>query len=193
MKIVQIGANWGYDNLTEYLQSNQIEPELALFVEPFSIHLEKLSECYSNYNNVHIENVAVRTSSMEDRDLEIFYCEEDGPGYAVASIDPNHIYKHCGQVQLYSFVVPSVTIKQLLDKYGLHKIDWLLLDVESLDADLVLDFPWSEYDIQRVDIEHLHLGSQGEQVIRTFEEHGYSFEGEGISSYDWKFIKSQYA
>ena len=46
MKIVQIGTNKGNDDLSNYLLSNFDELEFGLFVEPNSLHIEDIANCY---------------------------------------------------------------------------------------------------------------------------------------------------
>ena len=186
MKIVQLGANRGSDSLTRYLEDHKEEIELLVLVEPFKLHLDALSECYKDYKNVVIENIAVKPKFIEQKELTIFYYKGDGPTYHVASIDPSHIRKHYGNVDLDSFTIPSLTIEEVLDKHNLHDLDWLLIDVEGLDAELILNFDWPSYRIGRVDVEHLHLGNDSWKVLELLEYLGYS-KIESTNTFDWAF------
>jgi len=186
MKIVQLGANRGSDSLFRYLEQHKDEVELLVLVEPFQLHLDILEACYKDYDSAIIENVAVRPTFIKKEELTIFYYKEDGPAYHVASINPSHIYKHYGNVQLDSFTIPSLTIGQILDKHGLKELDWLLVDVEGLDAELILDFDWNSYRIKRVDVEHLHLGNDSWKVMELFESLGYT-KIESTNTFDWAF------
>ena len=58
MKVVQIGTNRANDDLSNYLLSNYEKLEFCLLVEPFSLHIDKIKECYSKFDNVLIENIA---------------------------------------------------------------------------------------------------------------------------------------
>ena len=186
MKIVQLGANKGSDPLYRYIRRHNVNIDLLLLVEPFKLHLEDLAECYRDYENVFIENVAVYPSGSDQKELKIWYYEKDGPGYEVASCDPHHIYKHYGIVTLDSFIIPCMTIESLLSKYKLVEFDWLLVDVEGLDAELILNFDWNSYAIKRVDIEHLHLNTDTQKVLDLFASLGYS-RIESTNSFDWAF------
>jgi FkbM family methyltransferase len=188
MKIIQLGANKGHDHLTEYLNASSLELELGIFVEPNQLHLEELKECYSAFPNAIIENIAIKTSDMEGDELTIYYYELDGPAFAVASTDPQHIKKHYGDVVLDSFIVPCITLDELFKKYELKEIDWLLIDVEGLDAQIALDFDWDSYTIKRVDIENLHLGEDSERVRSIFTSRGYQ-EINSTNGFDWAFAK----
>ena len=48
MRIVQIGANKGDDNLANYLKKNYKKLDFALFVEANPIHIKDLKECYKD-------------------------------------------------------------------------------------------------------------------------------------------------
>jgi len=186
MKIVQIGSNNGNDPLYRYLQPYKSEIETLILVEPFKIHLDDLRECYKDFESVIIENVAVKTKSIPEEELTIHYYEGDAPTYHVASIYPEHIYKHYGVVPLNSFTIPCVTIEEILNKHNLKEFDWLLIDVEGLDAELVLNFDWSSYKIKRVDVEHLHLGNDSSRVLDLFQNMGYN-KIESTNAFDWAF------
>ena len=55
MNIVQLGACVGNDDLTKLIGESQ--PNILILVEPMSIHNEKITECYNNITNKHIENI----------------------------------------------------------------------------------------------------------------------------------------
>ena len=79
MKIVQIGTNKGNDDLSNYLLSNFDELEFGLFVEPNSLHIEDIANCYSKFNNIKIENVAIKTISQNQNTLTIYYHTNEYP------------------------------------------------------------------------------------------------------------------
>ena len=123
MKVVQIGSNKGNDHLFNFLKSNYTELDFGLFVEPNTLHIEDLKNCYSNYSNAIIENIAAKSPLRTETELEIFYNTNDGPGYEIASCDINHIKKHMNWIsylnegEIKSFKIPCVTLEELFDKY----------------------------------------------------------------------------
>ena len=190
--IVQIGANYGDDDLANYIKKNCLDIDFALFVEANQVHIPALKECYKNYKNAIIENIAVKLPHVEDDELTIFYHTNDGPQYGISSCDINHILKHVEFVpylkdgEIKSFKVPCVTMEELFDKYGIKELDWLLLDVEGIDAELLLSFNWKKYKIKRVEVEHLHLGEYKEQIANMFVNMGY-VQTKALHEYDWAF------
>jgi FkbM family methyltransferase len=190
--VVQIGANYGDDDLSWYLKKNCPDLEFALFVEANSIHIPKLKECYKNYQNAIIENIAVKVPDNSDKELTIYYHTNDAPQYGIASCNIEHIYKHMEFVpylkdgEIKSFTVPCITMEDLFEKYQIEELDWLLLDVEGIDAELLLSFDWKKYKIKRVEFEHLHLGKHKDQIRKMFLEMGY-IERNSLHEYDWCF------
>lgn len=190
--IVQIGSNYGDDELANYIKTNVEDLNFGLFVEANQIHIPKLQECYKDYPNAIIENIAVKTPDVEDSELTIFYHTNDGPQYGISSCDINHIYKHMEFVpylkdgEIKSFNVPCITLEELFDKYQIKSLDWLLLDVEGIDAELILTFNWDKYKINRVEFEHLHLGDYKEEIKNKFLRMGYK-QVQSLHEYDWAF------
>lgn len=193
MKIVQIGANKGNDDLTKYIKKNYSELEFALFVEANSLHIQELKECYSEYDNVFIENIAIKPSTYKENTLKLYYYEDDAPLYAVTSCHKSHIEKHYGHFnysedKIHEFEVPSLTIDELFSKYKIDKLDWLLLDVEGIDAELLLDVNWGTYDITKIEYEKLHLGEHKKSIEKIFKDLGY-VRSIALHHYDDAWVK----
>jgi hypothetical protein len=69
MRIVQIGSNKGNDDLSKYLKNNFSKIDFGLFVEANPLHINDLEECYSSYNNIFIENVAIKAHFQNEEQL----------------------------------------------------------------------------------------------------------------------------
>ena len=190
MKIVQIGSNRGNDDLSRELKKAFSNLEFALFVEPNSLHIEDLKTCYSCYSNAIIENIAIGFIPNQD-DMTIFYHVDDGPGYEVASCKYEHVRYHYPTGEIKSFNISCITLEELLDKHHIIDLDWLLLDVEGIDAELVLSFNWQKYNIKRIDVESIHLDRYGkyrDKIHKMFLDMGYK-NIPALHEYDWAFEK----
>ena len=153
ISVVQVGSNKGSDDLYRHLTSNYSALDFGLFVEANPVHIPELTECYKCFDNVIIKNIAIKSPNQTEDSLTIFYDTND-PQLQVASCDINHVLKHqhCwpgGEIK--SFEIPAITLEQLLDSYNIQKLDWLLLDIEGIDAEIILTFNWSKYQIQRIE------------------------------------------
>ena len=194
MKLVQIGANKGDDELAKHIKKNYDKLDFALFIEANPLHIEDLKKCYAGYENVYIENIAIKPSSYERDTLKLYYYEDDAPLYAVTSCVKSHIEKHYGHFnysedKLHQFEVPSLTIDELFENYNINELDWLLLDVEGIDAELLLDTDWSKYKIKKIEYEKLHLGENKNPIENIFKELGY-VKTNSLHHYDDAWIKS---
>lgn len=190
MVIVQLGANKGNDGLTHWLKENNPEITQLVLVEPFHVHHQSLLDCYSEVPNKVIDSVAI---DVQPGKFTLYYSPDDAPNYHVSSLTKEHIIKHYSPtVPIEELEVEVITLEQLLKKHKLHKVDWLLVDIEGVDADVVLSFPWSEFDIRRVDIEWLHLGNKLLPIKQMFHNLGYTqTKGRDLEGYDIGFEKNE--
>lgn len=191
MKVVQIGSNKGNDDLSEYLKYNVSDLTFGLFVEPNSFCISDLKNCYSNYSNVFIENVAIKTPFQDEEELEIFYNTYDH-SMEISSCKLSHVQTHtywCPEIrdgEIKSFKVPCLTLENLLDKYQIKYLDWLLLDIEGIDAEVLLSFNWEKYNIKKIEFEHLHLGNYAYNIRCMLEGMGYK-QVKSLNNNDWSF------
>lgn len=198
--IVQIGAHCGGDNLSKYILENYQSLKLGLFVEANPSHIEALKECYSRLDNVQIENLAIKYFDDPSDKIIIFYHDND-PDKQVASSDINHVKKHeiywqsGGSIQ--SFTSDALTLHELLDKYKLVNIDWLLLDIEGMEPNIIMNLNFDKYKIHKIEFEALHLGDKKDLIIDKLKKLGY-IQVNSLHEYDIAFqlkdsIFDQYA
>jgi hypothetical protein len=174
MRVVQIGSNKGNDHLSEYLKDNYRELDFGLFVEANPLHIGNLINCYSCYKNATIENIAIKDPSYPNDNVKLYYHKNDGPMYHIASLVKQHILVYYPSEGLRSFDIPCITIEQLFDKHKIISLDWLLLDIEGIDAEILLTTDWTKYNIKKIEYERLHLGSSEEKIKNLFNRLGYN-------------------
>ena len=190
--VVQLGAHHGNDQLSRYLLTNYKDLSLGLFVEPNPIHIDKLKNCYSKFSNIVIENVAIKPSNYQNNNIEIFYHEKD-PDKQVASINIEHVQNHekfWSHGEIKSFTIPCISLEELLDKYQLINIDWLLIDTEGLEPDILLNLNFTKYNIKRLEFEKLHLHNNKAKILNKLSNEGY-YRVASLHEYDWAFEKSE--
>lgn len=197
LKVVQVGANKGNDELFQYIQNNYEEIEFGLFVEANSLHIDDLKECYKNYQNVIIENIAIKTLSQDQDNLTIYYHTNEHPHYGIASCNIEHLKKHmewCPHLQggeIKSFEVSCITLDALFEKYSIRELDILFLDIEGIDAEVLLTFDWKKYSIKKVEFEQLHLGEYRDAIKNMMIGMGY-YQVDSLHEYNWAFEKKQF-
>jgi FkbM family methyltransferase len=187
MKIVQIGACRGNDHVTNLIKD--IEVEFLLLVEANPFNIESLKQCYANRTNI-IEHIAI-TADLTADSISFYYSVDDGPGYEVSSIKKSHPMIYYQEDQIREIQIPAISLDLLLQKYNIDYLDYLFLDIEGIDAEVALSLDLNKYNIQRVQIEFLHLGNQLADVTHHFLSHGYTLHpGIDLFGYDRMFIKN---
>jgi len=192
MKVVQIGSNKGNDDLSNHLLRNFETLEFGLFVEANPFHHNDLKTCYSKYNNAIVEILAIKTPLQKETQLELFYHTNEYPNFQITTSNLDHLLLHmaeCPHLQggeVKSFVVDCITLEELLDKYQIKYLDWILLDVEGMDAEILLTFNWKKYNIFRIEFEHIHLGHYKDAIENMFLGMGYE-KVDSLHEYDWAF------
>jgi len=178
MKVVQIGSNKGNDDLSNYIKETKVNLEFGLFVEANPLHINDLRNCYEKYANAFIENVGIKPAYEQNNNMTIYYYTIDGPNYHVASCNKEHLKKfyyhadgHLEEIK--EFSIPCISLDSLFEKYNITELDWLLVDVEGIDAEILLSTDWKKYNIKRIDYERLHLGNKKEQIEKMFSDLGY--------------------
>lgn len=154
MNILQIGANKGFDDLTDIIRDKDVKT--FIIVEPISFHNDSIQKCYQHIKNIYIENVAISEKTADF--VDFYYHTKDGPGYEVASLDIEHIIKHgYSKEGIEKISVPCTTVNALLDKFGIKNLDILYLDAEGTDEEIIRSIDFSKVNIDKIYYENLHL------------------------------------
>jgi FkbM family methyltransferase len=188
MKIVQVGACIGNDHVTELVTAKK-NVEFLLLIEPNIKALPRLQDCYKSTPNVVIENVAIVPDYSTGTSVEMFFSERDAQwGYQVTSMFKSHLEKHLYNTnEIESFNVPCSTLTDVLSKYNISYLDYLFIDIEGIDAQVLLSLDLNKYDIKYICIEVLHLTDET-SVYEFLKKHGY-VETYTSNKFDKMFIK----
>jgi|LakMenEpi03Aug12_release.lakeMendotaPanAssembly.Ray.scaffolds.fasta_scaffold58393_7 hypothetical protein len=153
MKIVQIGSNKGYDDLTEIVTKNKMtDVEILILVEPQSEFNDSLSLCYLGYN-YFIENIIINVDEQITK-CKLYSCEHK----EISSVIPNHLRKH-NQYFFDEKEIECMTINSLLKKYSLYNLDLLFIDAEGLDEEIIKNIDFELFNIKKIIYENLHINN----------------------------------
>ena len=179
MIIFQVGVCKGNDDVTKIVQKNP--PELLVLVEPNAFHNEDILDCYSEIENVHVENIAITDDPRAE--LAAFYHhKDDGPLYEVSALDPRHILKHGYHPDgIVESTIQAMTIGQVFDKHDCKKIDILSIDAEGFDDRIIRSIDLAKYDIKNIYFENLHLQSNLNAYLYNM---GYNIT-QGVGKNGW--------
>ena len=176
---------------TEFIKKNYNENSKVFVVEANPKNIEKLNKSYKNYDNVKILNFAI---SSNDDEITLYYAEEDSPHYQVCSSNINHVKKYYPNSVIKKFNIKSISINDFLKKYSINQIDYLSIDIEGLDYDVLMSIDFTKFSIDNICIEYLHLTKfQKINLINFLSKKGYSYYGYGYdhNNFDYLFIKKK--
>lgn len=149
MNLVQIGANRGNDHVTELIKEHAEPFDKIILVEPIIYVLERLSNCYKDIQNVIIENCIISNSLKK---TEIIYFHH-GYDYETSTLNSKHLIDHgCPEDRIVSNEVPNMTLTELLSKHNIHDLNYLFIDAEGQDIDIIMSL-----DLSLTPVDHIHF------------------------------------
>ena len=203
MIFVHIGAGVGdldpsvnfRDGFSEYVKKIQSDEKKIFVVEANPKNIEKLRECWKDYKHVKIFNFAITPNNYPNKNIILYYSQDDKPHYQLMSHDKNFVKQYFPKSEIKKIEIETMQINKFLEKhFSKLKIDSFSIDVEGLDYKIFMDMDLKKFDIYRFSIEYFHLNkNQKKNMIKKFIKNGYSYNGFGIdhNNLDWLFIKKK--
>ena len=201
MNYVHLGAcigDWDKTGLnrcgfTEFIKKDSKINDKIFLIEANPKNISKLKESYKNFNNARILNLGV--TSSKNNDITFFYTEDDAPYYMVCSTKINHVLKHYPNSKINEFKIKTVSVNNLFKDYIKEKnIDYLSIDLEGIDFEILMSINLNDYNIKNISIEYLHLDKkQKKHLVNYLLKYGYSYCGYGydINNFDFLFKKKK--
>lgn len=202
MKIyVQVGAGAGdkdsranfRDGFTEYIK--KLDKSLIgriLLIEPNPINIPFLRECWEDYPQAEFFNIGICLKVSLEKFINFYYAEEDGPNYQVFSMSMDHVQKHYPNQVLKESIVECITLDEFIKKNIAHnEIELLALDIEGIDAEILMETDFKKINCHQISFEYLHLGDKSKMVAETLVNGNYKFIGKGLdhNGYDYLYEK----
>lgn len=201
---IQIGAGAGdldlrancRDGFTEFIKQlpRQIIKKIIL-VEPNPLNIPLLKECWKDYPEVIIYEIGIVPKKYQNNTIDLYYCPLDGPNYQVASINKSHVKKHYGDnCELKKFIIPVKQLENFINEVTTEEIDLLALDIEGIDAEILLDINFNNLKLKYISFEHLHLGEYKNNVLNHLKNNNYEFLGLGVdhNGFDYLYINGSF-
>ena len=168
--IVQIGAYVGNDDIHDILHK---EPNAkALLIEPVPWYFEKLKENYKSIINpqrIKFDNRIIHTYDGECdfyciKDLEYKYnynAEKNWvpeiSGVKLELIKEHEQFLSNENIKYETLKLKCITVPTLLKEYNITNIDFLKIDAEGLDFDLLMNWPFEIIAPKYIKFEACHL------------------------------------
>ena len=200
---VQIGAGAGdrdarvnfRDGFTEFVKGlDKTSVSRIVLIEPNPLNIKDLMECWKDYPQAEIYNIAVVPSSHKAKVVYFYYTEKDAPNYQVASVFPEHIQKSYGKdVELKKICVGAMGVNEL-NAFLFSENEFIKLyamDIEGLDSEILFDINFDLINCEYLSFEYINLGDKEKQVLKKLRDTNFIFDGRGIDvhGYDWLFRK----
>lgn len=168
--IVQIGAYVGNDDVYKIIIN---EPSVnALLIEPVPWYFDKLKQNYSNISNpsrITFDNTVIHTYDgecqfhcMKEVEYEFNYNTDKNWGPEISGVNLQLIKQHeqylnNQQFQYETLNLKCITSLSLINKYNITDIEFLKIDAEGLDYDLITNWPFDKVKPKYIKFEHCHL------------------------------------
>ena len=201
---IQIGAGAGdldkrancRDGFTEFIKKLPRERvKKVILVEPNPLNIPLLKECWKDYPQSIIYEIGIVPKNYQNDTIDLYYCPSDAPHYQVASINKSHIYKHYGDnCVLEKFTIPVKHLDDFINEVTTEEIELLALDIEGIDAEIVLDMNLNDLKLKYISFEHVHLGEKRENVLKHLKINNYQYLGLGVdyNGLDYLYINERF-
>ena len=198
MCLIQIGSGSANldtyidDGFTSFIKKKNIKSKI-LIVEANSAHLNNLKNFWRKNLNVKIFNLAVIPDNINQNKMQFFYCQEDAPNYQIFSNSKSFVKKHFPNGTIKKKIVNCIKVSVFLKKNNVSIVDYLSIDIEGMDYEVLMNLDLKKFDIKNISFEHLHLNFwQKVKIIFKFIKHKYFFSGMGfdLRKSDWMFTKN---
>lgn len=200
---IQIGAGAGdldkranyRDGFTEFIKKLPREHiKQIILVEPNPLNIPLLKECWKDYPESIIYEIGIVPKNCTNNTIDLFYCPLDAPHYQVASINKAHVQKHYGgNCDLKKFIIPVKQLETFINEVSSEEIELLSLDIEGVDAEILLDIDFHNLRLKYLSFEHLHLGDNKNNVLTHLKNNNYEFLGLGCdyNGFDHLYINGR--
>lgn len=183
--LVNIGANDGLTNdpLRELVITKKWK---GLMVEPIPYIFERLKKTYKNKKGILLENAAVSNVNGTTNFWYIEKTRELRSGEdQIGSFDKKIVLKsieecNFSKKHLIKGEIRCLTLKKLLTKHKIKKIDVFSIDTEGFDYEIIKQIDFKKFKPQLIIFEHCHLNLKDKKAcFGLLNKSGYKIEDAG--------------
>jgi len=178
---VEFGATNGIDLSNTYLLETEFSWK-GILAEPAIVWRESL---YENRPNAAIETLCV----WKDSTSTLTFNETDDPKLSTVDIfsdkDAHRDTRQDGK----KYEVQTISLNDLLKKHKSPRyIDYLSIDTEGSEFEILKEFDFNYYNIQIITVEH-NFSQQRELIFKLLTSNSFKRVNEDISNFDDWYIK----
>tara|TARA_B110000858_G_C17735421_1_gene442277 strand:+ start:318 stop:1067 length:750 start_codon:yes stop_codon:yes gene_type:complete len=164
--LILIGAHNG--RKSKKLIEHALKFGKICLVEPTPNLFNKLKNQYNSYKDIYLINKCI--THTESKSIDFFITSEMSNdlheyGDQLGSVNPMHSINHDKNFKKFTkkINVPSLTINKLLSEINCNSIDYLFIDTEGSDIEILLSFPFHKILPKKIIFEHKF--SDGHELI----------------------------
>ena len=180
---VEIGAADGKYLSNTYLLEKEFNWD-GLVVEPAKIwskDIKKNRKCTVSLDCIHsISNMSIEFNQAEK------------PEFSRANLSkniPSDTHEYLRQKNNTVYELKTISINDLLDKYEINKkIDYLSIDTEGTEYEILSSLDFNKYDISIMSVEHNYTTNR-EKIYNLLIDNNYTRVQEKFSKFDDWYIK----
>ncbi|MFV8372617.1 FkbM family methyltransferase [Flavobacterium sp. LB2P74] len=180
---VEFGATNGIDLSNSFLLENEFGWN-GILAEPAKCWHEELKSnrnCNIETNCVWSDSKSVLNFNQVDSAAELSTVS------TYNKTDCHSILREVGQ----NYSVNTISLNDLLDKYNApKKIDYLSIDTEGSEYEILSNFDFSKYEFSIITCEHNYTPIR-EKIYNLLMEQGYTRKYIGLSKWDDWYVKSK--
>jgi FkbM family methyltransferase len=196
---IQIGTNDGNDEFL--IRVKKDKPDLVILIEPNRIWNDIIRKNYEGVAQPILLNIAITEQKVDSIKLYIPKVNNEGlakNGYGYGSNNFSILPMDDWGNDLVELEVVGRTLMDLCEQYGIHTIDFLAIDTEGYDAQIIKSIDFSRLDIKEIEYEiwdfpedaftrhgdkKKEYGVNGTRIVNDiFAKAGYTIERSKIDS-----------
>jgi FkbM family methyltransferase len=162
MKFLQVGVHIGNDEAFDIIKHHDIE--LGILVEPLPHLIPHIEKNYKDIKNINIENKAI---AVDNSTSVSFFYDINDPITELSSMSKQHLLEHrVKESDIKEISVETESLNSMIDRYGITELDYLFVDTEGFDYDILMSLDLDKYKIQNIIFEDIHMDGTGQRGIK---------------------------
>ncbi len=145
----------------------------------------------SQNRNCSIDHRAVYSSSNLTVEFREISGNEDLSGIGSSFLEDNHeIIRNENYI---SYNVETISLTDLLNDYNIPvSIDFISIDTEGSEFDILSNFNFDKYDVDIFTVEHNYIHSKREEIKNLMEKNHYTRILTDISQWDDWYVSNKF-
>ena len=158
---IQIGTNDGNDEFRNLVLDNN--PTLTILVEPSYLLEDKIKDNYKDVDNVEILIAAITKETQGEVELHIPKPDKNGVSSNGVSYGDQHFtllpMDDWGD-EFITIKSKSISFSDLCSRYNIEDIEYLQIDTEGYDYEILKSIEFKKYNIKTIKYENWPFGEE---------------------------------